>query len=250
MNEMANVLKAFKDDLPNILTNRIPKKVTNLTSKEQLKVMINDLENEIGELLVALKNEDAVRRKLENELMQIKSYSGNGDFENLYNELAKMKQNLKTMENELKEERSNTQKEKSKYDRANTMLLKTEANLNKITEENKQLKVQKERIEGDYKKLAEEKNKLEEAAVRLKNEIGLAITTQDSLKVQVAKLEHLKLELTDRDQQIVSLKKELEDTKMSLTDVSFSILYKYISISIGYRFCHPTISIAPLQMHI
>lgn len=218
--QLENTLKKLKDDSAKSFRNRVPKRVTNFTSKEQLKVMVNDLENEIGELLVALKNEDAAKQKIEEELKQIRSKTKSSELEDTLKELAEMTTKLKAMEKELDEERSNARKEKSKCDDVSKTLLKTKDSLNKSNEEKKQLKEQKEKLKEDYNKLVKEKDRLDNDVSRLKKELDESITTQDSLKLQIIKLENLKIELEDRDREIVSLKTELDETKKSLKDVS------------------------------
>lgn len=219
-NQLANNLKKLKEDAAKTFRNRVPKRVTNLTSKEQLKIMVNDLENEIGELLVALKNEDAAKRKIEDQLNQIKSNVKSSELEDTLKELGEMKEKLRAMEKELEDERSNAQKEKSKCDDVGKTLLKTKESLNKSNEERKQLKEQKEKMKEDYNKMVKEKDKLEHDVMRLRNELKESVTEQDTLKLQIVKLENLKIELDERDREISSLKTELDETRKSLKDVS------------------------------
>lgn len=91
----------------------MPKKVTTLTSKEQLKAMVSDLESEIGEILVALKNSESAKVKLEEDLKFNKKTNGSkSDLEKTLKELDEMKKKLSVMEKELAEEKSSSAKEK------------------------------------------------------------------------------------------------------------------------------------------
>lgn len=47
-NKLADTLQKLKEDATKSFKNRSPKKITSLTSKDQLKTMVSDLENEIG----------------------------------------------------------------------------------------------------------------------------------------------------------------------------------------------------------
>ncbi|RZC34944.1 leucine-rich repeat-containing protein [Asbolus verrucosus] len=207
-----------QDSLPNLkdgkyrrFVDRTPKKISNLTSKDQLKTMVNDLESEIGEMIVAIKTSENEKIKLEEEMKNLRHQS---EVNKALKDLEEINKRFEEVKTELSDEKEKLNQEKVKYEDLNKSLVKTKESLTKSNQEKKKLKEQIEKSKEEQKKIQEEKQNLDEEIVKLKANLKTASYKQDELALQNQKVETLKLNLETKEKE---LKKEL-DEKIKLID--------------------------------
>ncbi|XP_026731687.1 myosin-2 heavy chain isoform X3 [Trichoplusia ni] len=187
-------LKSLKEDAIKTFKPRIPKKITDLTTKLQMKRMVEDLENEIGEMYVIMKNaglsgtEINTRTQMEKDIEDIRSKLSRTDSEftneknKLQTEIAKLKDLNKKLETD-----------------------KTDIN-NKL----KTLEKDNSSISNQYKTLQEDKKNLESQISKLNSEIKNSSTLQTTMSDCMKKIEELKQEMDVKDKEIEKLKKQVE----------------------------------------
>ncbi|XP_063395134.1 myosin-11 isoform X5 [Cydia fagiglandana] len=188
-------LKALKEDAIKSFKPRTPKKLTDLTTKLQMKKMVEELENEIGELYVVMKNaglsENTINAKtqLEKDIEEAKSRlnKNESDFTNEKNRLQTEIANMKDLNKKLEAEKS------SLTEKCKTI----EQTKNKATNELKSLKEEKKELEAKINKLTDD----------LKNSSTQQIAMADCRK----KIEDLKKEMDSKDKEIDKLKKQVEN---------------------------------------
>lgn len=144
-------IERMKQDSVGAFKARLPKKVTELTTKAQLKTMVSDLELEVTEILAVLKNSNEAKNKFATELEASKKSS---DVSSTIKELEKLKTKLKSVEDELSEQKKENRK-----------LQDFETKLNKLKEE-------KEQLSNEAEKYKTEKKSIESEVVSLKNELS------------------------------------------------------------------------------
>ncbi|XP_061708674.1 restin homolog isoform X3 [Cydia pomonella] len=188
-------LKALKEDAIKTFKPRTPKKLTDLTTKLQMKKMVEELENEIGELYVVMKNaglsESTINAKtqLEKDIEEAKSRlnKNESDFTNEKNRLQTEIASMKDLNKKLEAEKS------SLTEKCKTI----EQTKNKTTSELKTLKEDKKELEAKINKLTDD----------LKNSSTQQIAMADCRK----KIEDLKKEMDSKDKEIDKLKKQVEN---------------------------------------
>ncbi|XP_049826814.1 kinectin-like isoform X3 [Aethina tumida] len=189
-------------------TQRTPKKVTALTSRDQLKTMVSDLEKEIGEMLVSWKLSESAKLKLEEE-------KGNGknklEYDKMLKDIEEMKKKYEAVQKELTEERAKVLNENKKYEDLNKTLNQTKESLEKSVEEKNKLKEQIEKSSKEQHKLLEDKKKLDDEISKLRTNLKNALYKQDEVTLLTQKSESLKLDLENKNKELSSLKKELEE---------------------------------------
>ncbi|KAF6213538.1 hypothetical protein GE061_011258 [Apolygus lucorum] len=176
--------------------NRTPKKPTDLTTKLQMKKMVDELENEISEILVVLKKCGGTKNE--------------GDAAALKTELEKTKTKLDSQIKEAKEQCSKKDKELEELNKmikdleSDKLKIKKEADKTRTTAEKEleKLKESKTDLEKDKKQLTSEIDKLK---LELKQEKA----KDESTKLK-KKIETLTSELDVSKKESESLKKQLE----------------------------------------
>lgn len=148
------------------LVQRTPKKVTSLTSRDQLKTMVGDLEKEISEMLLTLRKHENDRIKLEEELKKLKE---NSDLEKALKDLEDINKKYDLVQKQLDAEKDR----KANSDDLNKTVLKTKENLEKANEEKKKLKEQIDKLNKDYSKSKEDKKILDEELSTLKTSLSI-----------------------------------------------------------------------------
>ncbi|XP_044256833.1 centromere-associated protein E-like isoform X4 [Tribolium madens] len=199
---------------------RTPKKISQLTSKDQLKTMVHDLENEIGEMIVAIKTSENEKIKLEEEMKKMKHQN---EVNKAMQELEEMNKKFEEMKTELSKEKEKVNEERNKYDEINKSLVKTKETLTKSNQEKKKLKEQIEKFKEEQKKVQEEKDKLDEEIAKLKANLKTATYKQDELTLISQKAESLKLDLDSKEKELKTIKKELDSKINELSEKSSKI---------------------------
>ncbi|CAH0562264.1 unnamed protein product [Brassicogethes aeneus] len=192
-------------------TSRKPKRISTLTSRDQLKTMVSDLENEIGEMLVVLKMSESKKKEDDggNNINKL-------EFEKAKKELDEIRKKYENVQKELTEEKTKVASENKKSADFSKTLTKTKENLEKSIEEKNTLKEQVEKASKEQLKLLDEKKLLDGEITKLKTNLRNATYKQDEMTLLLQKSESLKLELESKDKELEKLKKDLED-KTKLT---------------------------------
>ncbi|PNF26585.1 hypothetical protein B7P43_G11349 [Cryptotermes secundus] len=225
-------LKRLKEDAVSssakFYRQRTPKKPTDLTSKVQLKKMVEDLENEIGEVLVLLKKSETEKSKLQEGKGTAEDKVWKAEKEKLQKQLDENKKEMEELENSLMEERDNAEREKKKAvedikaieegrKMAEEECSKLEEEkkvwkeeIKKLEEDKKKLEEERNRAHEEVKKLSEDQKRLNEEVVKVNAERAAAIKKQEEIAVFMQRIEALKTELEIEQQQGASLRQKLE----------------------------------------
>ncbi|XP_069678529.1 golgin subfamily A member 4 isoform X2 [Periplaneta americana] len=232
-NEKLNqALKRLKDEAVSnaakFYKQRTPKKPTDLTTKLQLKKMVEDLETEIGEILVVLKKSEADKTNSQGVKSSVEDKTSKAEKDKLQKELDESKKKVDELEKSLKEEKEKADKEKKKVIKDKKLLedgkKKAEEERSKLESEKKAWNEEKKKLEDAKKKSEDERNKsreeaqklledrkrLEEEVVKINAEKVAATVKQDEVAVFVQRIESLKTELEIEQQQGVTLRQKLD----------------------------------------
>ncbi|KAK9708528.1 Protein SOGA [Popillia japonica] len=204
---LSNTLTKLKQDSLKAFGDRTVKKPNELTSKSQLKTMVNDLENEISEMLVVLNNSETAKSRLAKELSNLKM-GENPNESTSKNNLDELKRKLSSLEKEVKNEKASLFKEKQKSEDLNKKLQKTKDTLTSVTEEN-------ERNKSNYEKMLSEKNTLSAELSKVKTELSSASSINENYKKikadldsKIKELSNMKNELNNKTKELENLEKE------------------------------------------
>ncbi|XP_047019429.1 myosin-1 isoform X2 [Helicoverpa zea] len=187
-------LKALKEDAIKSFRPRVPKKPTDLTTKLQMKRMVEDLESEIGEMYVIMKNaglsgtEINTRAQMEKDIEDIRSKLSRND-------------------SEFTNEKNRLQTEIAKLKDLNAKL---ETDKTDINSKLKTLEKDNSSISSQIKTLQEEKKSLESQISKLNNELKNATSLHTTMSDCMKKIEDLKTEIDVKDKEIDKLKKQVE----------------------------------------
>ncbi|XP_063839420.1 uncharacterized protein LOC135088497 isoform X4 [Ostrinia nubilalis] len=188
-------LKALKEDAMKSFKPRTPKKLTDLTTKLQMKRMVEDLESEIGELYVVMKNaglssnEINAKAQLEKDIEEIR---------------AKLSKN----ESEFTNEKNKLQTEIAKLKDLNSKL---EGDKSKVTDKCKSLETEKDKSLNELKALKDEKKSLEAQITKLNADLKNSSSQQTAMADCMKKIEDLKKEMDAKDKEVDKLKKQIEN---------------------------------------
>ncbi|CAF4790626.1 unnamed protein product [Pieris macdunnoughi] len=190
--KLQTTLKELKEDSIKTFKPRTPKKVTDLTTKLQLKRMVDDLESEIGELYVVMKNA---------------GLSGSLDNKNTTKNIEEIKEKLSKKEAEFTNEKNRLQTEISKLKDLN---LKIETEKKSFAEKVKSLESEYKTTVAECKSLKDEKKNLDAQITKLTAEMKKNNSQQTAVSDCMKKIEELKKELDVKDKEIDKLKKHAE----------------------------------------
>ncbi|XP_046382724.1 uncharacterized protein LOC124153539 isoform X1 [Ischnura elegans] len=194
--QLTTELKKAKDPKSALLRKRTAKRPTDLTPRLQLKKMVEELEIEIAELLVVLKNADAEKEKLSEELKKSPGVDKEAsakekeelekekaEKDKLAKELEATKTKLSTVEKEMKKvqgEKAGAEEEAKK----------------KKDEEIRKLKESKAKVEADLKKTEKERTDLQSELQKLKTDKDSASSKwEDELKEMTERMDQLRKEV-------------------------------------------------------
>ncbi|RZF43454.1 hypothetical protein LSTR_LSTR001715 [Laodelphax striatellus] len=200
---LTRIKEAELVDIVKFYQKRTPKKPTDLTTKLQLKKMVDDLENEIGEVLIALKKstENNNKATAKNEGLETNK---------LKTEIEELNKKLEAAQKSVKQEKDVALKEIEK--------LKKEISTQE--EEKKKLDKEKEKLktllEDEKKKLSTEKQNVE----RMKAEIGSSKSTQEEATKLKKQVEKLTTELQEEKNKADELNKQIENYQKADQDRS------------------------------
>lgn len=188
-------LKALKDDAIKSFKPRTPKKLTDMTTKLQMKKMVEELENEIGEMYVVMKNAGLSSNNI-NAKAQLEK-----DMEDL-------KSKLSNNESEFINEKNRLQTEIGKLKDFNTKLEKDKVEFN---EKYKTIQTQYDNLVSETKSLKENNKNLETKISKLNVDLKNASSQQTAMTECMKKIEDLKKEMDIKDKEIEKLKKQIEN---------------------------------------
>ncbi|XP_030748386.1 uncharacterized protein PFB0765w isoform X3 [Sitophilus oryzae] len=196
----------IKGDLKKFI-NRTPKKVTVLTSRDQLKTMVSDLEKEIGEMITFMKLSEK-NKTIANEITNPKS---NNEAEKLRNELAELNKKCELIQKQLNEEKEKHNKDISKNEELIKELNEIRESLEKATNEKKKLKEQHEKISKDSKKVQEDRRNLQDELNKLKEQLGELESSKNQIKQLNNQIDALKKTLEEKNIEIDKLKESITE---------------------------------------
>ncbi|KAM3967746.1 LOW QUALITY PROTEIN: uncharacterized protein ACR2FA_011294 [Aphomia sociella] len=188
-------LKTLRDDAIKSFKPRTPKKLTDLTTKLQMKKMVEELENEIGEMYVVMKNAGLSSNNI-NAKAQLEK-----DIEDLKSKLTKN-------ESEFINEKNHLQTEIGKLKDLNTKLETDKAEYNK---KHKTLESEHDNLVSENKSLKDNIKHLESKISKLTTDLKNASTQQTAMSDCVKKIEELKKEMDTKDKEVEKLKKQVEN---------------------------------------
>ncbi|CAK1601878.1 unnamed protein product [Parnassius mnemosyne] len=188
-------LKELKEDAIKTFKPRNPKKPTDQTTKLQMKKMVEELENEIGEMYIIMKNAGLSGEDI-NAKIQIEK------------DIEELKSKLSRNENEFKNEKNRLQTEIAKLKDIN---IKLEADKISYLEKCKKLEVEVNTGISECKILKDEKKNLETQISKLNADLEKTSTQLTAMSDCKKKIEQLKKEMDDKDKEIDKLKKQIEN---------------------------------------
>ncbi|KAG6452368.1 hypothetical protein O3G_MSEX007594 [Manduca sexta] len=188
-------LKALKDDAIKSFKPRVSKKVTDLTTKLQLKRMVEELESEIGEMYVVMKNAGLSSNEINTKIQMEK------DIEDIRSKLSRN-------DSEFTNEKNRLQTEIARLKDLNITL---EKDKNVYVDKCKTLETDKNTATTKYNTLLEEKKTLESEISKLNADLKNATSLQTTMSDCMKKIEDLKKEMDVKDKEIEKLKKQLEN---------------------------------------
>ncbi|KAL0267672.1 UNVERIFIED_CONTAM: hypothetical protein PYX00_009869 [Menopon gallinae] len=202
---------------------RTPKKPTDMHTKLQMKKMVEELESEVGDILVALKKAESQKsdgpnvnasdlaekdkkikeleeklKKMEEEKKSEKKPTGDQDEKKkLEKKLNDEKETVKKLEKELSDEKDKVKKAENERKKLEEEKKKVEAGLSKLEKENSKLMEEKKQMGNEISKLESEKKNISMA--------------QDEVTVFAKKLESANKDLEKEKEAVTKLKKQLEE---------------------------------------
>ncbi|CAH0766881.1 unnamed protein product [Diatraea saccharalis] len=188
-------LKALKEDAMKSFKPRSAKKLTDLTTKLQMKKMVEDLESEIGELYVIMKNAGLSSNEINAKVQREK------DIEDIRLKLSKN-------ESEYINEKNRLQTEIAKLKDLNTKIDNDKAEL---LVKCKTLETEKDKVSGELKSFKDKNINLEAQITKLNNEISNSTSQQTAMSDCMKKIENLKKDMDFKDKEIDKLKKQIEN---------------------------------------
>ncbi|XP_071442025.1 golgin subfamily A member 4 isoform X1 [Hetaerina americana] len=212
--QLTSELNKAKDPKSALLRKRTAKRPTDLTPRLQLKKMVEELEIEIAELLVVLKNTDAEKEKLSTELKK----SSAGEKEALEKEREQWENDKKEKEKfakeleEIKAKLTTAEKELKKVQ--GEKLGAEEETKKKKDEEIRKLKEGKNKIEADLKKIEKEKSELQSELQKIKTEKDSTSSKwEDELKDMIERMDKLRKEVEVERASCEEAKTKLDEAK-------------------------------------
>ncbi|XP_049880288.1 uncharacterized protein LOC126376724 isoform X7 [Pectinophora gossypiella] len=196
-------LKELKEEAIKSFKPRTPKKLTDLTTKLQMKKMVEDLENEIGEMYVVMKNAGLSTKEL-----NVKAQ--------LEKDIEEAKSKLNRNESEFSNEKNRLQTEVGKLKDLNTKMETEKSNLvdkcKKLEDKCKKLETDLSNAVNENKTLKEEKKSLESQITKLNAEMKTTSTKQTSTTSDLTKkIDELKKDIEAKDKEVEKLKKQVEN---------------------------------------
>uniref|UniRef100_A0A1B6CHD3 Uncharacterized protein n=1 Tax=Clastoptera arizonana TaxID=38151 RepID=A0A1B6CHD3_9HEMI len=206
-------------DILQFYSKRTPKKPTDITTKLQMKKMVEELENEIGEVLVALRKSETERK----QLTEIENKKDSGL--KFKNELEDFKKKLEYSQKQFNDDKSLWEKEKEKMMKE---LKNTEKGISKTTKDeifalnqkietlNLNLREEKKNSDCIYKELESVKKYVQEKDLEVKEKSDKLSEYEKKLKETEDKLKKNERLNNVKKDKITKLEKELEELKSTL----------------------------------
>ncbi|CAG9816740.1 unnamed protein product [Phaedon cochleariae] len=186
-------------------SQRTPKRITALTSRDQMKAMVSDLEKEIAEMLLVIKTNDNAKIKSEEEV--------HNKVKKIMKELEEMNKKYNVVKKELEEEKCNSDKASKTTEEVNKELSKIEEQLKNISSENSTLQAEIEKTRKEKTKIIKDKKTLDDEISKLKADLKASTSKQNEMDALIQKVDSLKLSLEKKEKEISKL--ELDITKVS-----------------------------------
>ncbi|XP_017771201.1 PREDICTED: myosin-2 heavy chain isoform X2 [Nicrophorus vespilloides] len=206
--KLQNILNKLKEGSTKTLKNRKVHTPTDITTKVQLRTMVNDLENEISAILLTLEKVETNKDKLEEEL----SRTLKGTKETVNKELEDLSKKLETSEKELI-------KSKNMFDDLNRKLSIINEERDSLKQETSKMKSERDKILSDKKKTEEELISETSAFKESKKELAELKDLVEHLKRDTDKKENELRKLREEIEEKNKLVKELTQKTKKITDL-------------------------------
>ncbi|KAK3928455.1 Homeobox protein cut-like 1, partial [Frankliniella fusca] len=207
--KLSETLKRLKDDaaanLSEFYKARAPKKPTDTTTKLQMKKMVEELESEIGEMIVALRISEENKTKFKglDALKELQEAKNKVD-----NELAEIRKKLDEKEKELEGSKAAAAEAKKKLEEE---LLRSSKDIKKKEEERNKLEKEKDRVKEENEKLKKEKRDVEDQISKLLSEKKAANSSaQGEMSALAQRLEAVTRLYEEEKKEAIALKKQLD----------------------------------------
>ncbi|XP_026319891.1 protein MLP1 homolog isoform X2 [Hyposmocoma kahamanoa] len=194
--KLQSTLKELKEEAIKYFKPRSPKKPTDITTKLQMKKMVDELENEIGEMYVVMKNAGLSTKDLNFKVQ-------------LEKDIEEAKSKLQRNESEFTNEKNRLQTDMGKLKDLNTKL----ENENKtLGDKCKKLETENNNLVNENKSIKEDKKSLESQISKLNAELSKNSSSQQATASDLKKkIEDLKKEMEAKDKEVEKLKKQVEN---------------------------------------
>lgn len=181
-------------------SQRTPKKISPLTSKDQLKTMISDLEKEIGEILQVLKTNENEKIKLEEE--------ANSKVKKAMYESEETNKKINNLIKELEDEKLKSSTATIEKEALNKTINKLKESLDKYSTEKSSLQTEVDKLVKDKTKLTNDKRSLGEEISKLQANLKSSATKQNDLNTLTQKTNSLEHTLEGKEGEIKKLKED------------------------------------------
>ncbi|XP_057661473.1 early endosome antigen 1 isoform X2 [Diorhabda carinulata] len=181
-------------------SQRTPKKISALTSKDQMRTMISDLEKEIGEILQVLKTNENEKIKLEEE--------ANSKVKKVTYELEETKKKINNLIEELEDEKLKSSAAVTEKEALSITINKLKESLDKYSTEKSSLQTELDKLVKDKTKLSNDKKSLGEEISKLQANLKSSATKQNDLNTLTQKANSLEQTLEGKEKEIKKLKED------------------------------------------
>ncbi|XP_073957355.1 uncharacterized protein isoform X8 [Choristoneura fumiferana] len=188
-------LKSLKDDAIKSFKPRTPKKITDMTTKLQIKRMVEELENEIGQMYVIMKNAGLSENTFDSKTQ-------------LEKDIEEVKSKLSKNESEFINEKNKLQTEIANLKDLNKTL---EADKSSFADKCKTIEDAKTKATNELKALKDEKKQLEVKLNKLTDDLKDSSSQQTAMADCRKKIEDFKKEMDSKDKEVEKLKKQVEN---------------------------------------
>ncbi|CAG9855281.1 unnamed protein product [Phyllotreta striolata] len=215
INEKDNKIKELEDKLHNTdnkdqpielkgdfkkFNQRTPKRVTALTSKDQMKTMVSDLEKEIWEMLQVLKTSENERIKLEE--------AANTKAKKAAAEIDELNKKLNSASKELDSEKLKLNQLKAENEELNITVAKIRESIDIISNEKSSLQKEVDKLNKDKTKLTNDKKSLDEEVTKLQANLKSSTTKQSELTSLTQKITSLEQNLESKEKELKKIRED------------------------------------------
>ncbi|KAL1492930.1 hypothetical protein ABEB36_011094 [Hypothenemus hampei] len=198
----------LKPDLKKFLS-RTPKKVSALTSRDQLKTMVGDLEKEITDILACVSStqNQSIPKKDKITTDQSKALA------KALKDLEELNRKFESTKQDFDNEKSSKAKVLQENEKLNLEIGKIRENLDKISTEKSKLQEQIDKLKKEQKILLEDKKENKAQLTKLKDQLKELDSKKDQIKELNTKNDSLTVLLLEKEAELRSSQETLQELK-------------------------------------